>query len=355
MGYNEKSMKFLKKALCILMVLFLCGCTSTKKYTAYTIYPIGYLLNRIGGNRIETASIQNRSLVQCANILDDYREILSDSLVLFHIGDLEPYMDLYKDDIKELGIDLSIGDLSVLNCLYEYKRYTPVIYEGKVTFVEGEYYEGAVFDDIDTYDLDPFIWLSPSGMYCMAKDVCEYLSNNYVEQSSYFQENYKQVADELIALDASYQALASRLVKENKTIKFVSMTGSFGCWQKDFGFQVYPVCLSKYGALPSDAQLELIKERIRNDDVRFIAYEPNLPEEMLELMAQLEEELDLKRITLYNISSLTSSQMDSGKDYLTLMYENLSVLESIASIVVQESSVPETVTQSVPSAETEGE
>ena len=323
-------MKIIRKLICVLLVLCLSGCTSAKKYTAYTIYPIGYLLSRIGGNRIEAISVQDKSLVQCANLRADYKEILSDSSVLFHIGNLEPYMDLYDGQIKELGIDLSAGDLSVLNCLYEYKRYTLVVVDGKVSFVEGPYYEGDIFNEIDVYDLDPFIWLSPSGMYCMAKDVYEYLSNNYVEQSSFFAENYKQVADDLIALDASYQALASKLVKENKTIKFVSMTGSFGCWQKDFGFQVYPVCLSKYGAVPSAAQLEAIKARIINDDVKFIAYEQNLPQEMMNLMVSLEEELGLKRITLHNISSLTSSQVESGKDYLSLMYENLSVLESIA-------------------------
>ena len=324
-------MKLIKKMIVILIsVLLISGCTTSKRYTAYTIYPIGYLLSRIGGNRIETVSVQNRTLVQCANLVEDYEELISDSLVLFHIGDLEPYMDLYSGKMKDLGIDLSAGDLSVLNCLYEYKRYTPFIVNGALSYVEGPYYEGDVFTDLDTYDLDPFIWLSPSGMYCMAKDVYEYLANNYVEQSSYFKENYQQVADDLIALDASYQALASKLVKENKNIKFVSMTGSFGCWQKDFGFQVYPVCLSKYGALPSQAQLEAIKARIRNDDVHFIAYEPNMSDEMLELMVQLEEELGLRRITLYNISSLTNAQVESGKDYLSLMYENLSVLESIA-------------------------
>ena len=322
-------MKIIKKLICALLVLCLSGCTSAKKYTAYTIYPIGYLLSRIGGNRIEAICVQDKSLVQCANLREDYKEILSDSSVLFHIGNLEPYMDLYDDQIRNLGIDLSAGDLSVLNCLYEYKRYTPVVVDGKVSFVEGPYYEGDIFNEIDTYDLDPFIWLSPSGMYCMAKDVYEYLSNNYVEQSSFFTENYKQVADDLIALDASYQALASKLIKENKTIKFVSMTGSFGCWQKDFGFQVYPVCLSKYGAVPSEAQLEAIKARIRNDDVKFIAYEQNLPQEMMNLMVELEDEL-AKNETGIRISSLTASQIESGKDYLSLMYENLSVLESIA-------------------------
>ena len=311
------------------MILLLCGCASAKQYTAYTIYPIGYLLNRIGSNRITPISIQSNSLVQTSQIRNDYEEILNDSLVLFHIGNLEPYMDLYDEQIAEI-IDLSAGDLSVLNCLYQYKRYTPVIVDGKVTFFESSFYDNDVFNDVDMYDLDPFIWLSPSGMYCMAKDVKEYLSSNYVEQSAFFEETFTQVADELIALDAAYQALASRLVKENKSIKFVSMTGSFGCWQKDFGFQVYPVCLSKYGALPNGQQLEAIKTRIRNDNVTYIAVEPNLPEEMQELMTQLEEELGLKRVTLNNISSLTSAQMESGKDYMSLMYENLSILENMA-------------------------
>ena len=342
-------MKLFKKIITVLVFLvFLTGCTSVKRYTAYTIYPIGYLLNRIGGNRIEPISIQDKSIVQIANLNSDYSEVLADTSVLFHIGDLEPYMDLYKEEISDLGIDLSVGDLSILNCLYKYKRYTPVIVDGKVSYVEGPYYEGDIFDEIDTYDLDPFIWLSPSGMYCMAKDVYDYLSNNYVEQSTYFKDNYDLLADELIALDASYQALANKIVKENKSIKFVAMTGSFGCWQKDFGFQVYPVCLSKYGALPNDAQLEIIKNRIKNDNVQYIAYEQNLPDNMLELFVKLEEELGLKRITLHNISSLTSTQSESGKDYLSLMYENLSVLDSIATANT-------TTITAEPVAESEGE
>ena len=336
-------MKFLKKIVIVVLIFMLTGCGNAKHYTAYTIYPIGYLLNRIGGNRINAVSIQNNDIVQISNIVDNYQEILADSSVLFHIGNLEPYIDVYENQIEELDIDLSKGDLSILNCLYEYKRYTPVVVDGKVSYVEGPYYEGDIFNEIDMYDLDPYIWLSPSGMYCMAKDVYDYLSSNYVEQSAYFKENYQIVADELIALDASYQSLATKLVKENKSIKFVAMSGSFGCWQKDFGFQVYPICLSKYGAMPNNAQLEIIKNKIIADGVNYIAYEPNMSDEMLFLFSKLEEELKLKRVTLYNISSLTNPQIESGKDYISLMYENLSILENMATsnvneVVVEESS-----------------
>ena len=52
--------------------------------------------------------------------------------------------------------------------------------------------------------------------------------------------------------------------------------------------------------------------------------------EMSELFNSLADELGLIRVNLSNISSLTQTQINDGKDYLSIMYENLSVLENIA-------------------------
>ena len=322
-------MKIVKRLLVILLVIVcLTGCATSKTYTAYTVYPVGYLLNRIGGNKISPISIQNNTLVQVANMKDDYKETLENSLVLFKIGDLEPYFDLYEEEIKETGVN--VVDLSTLNALYEFKRYTLVMVEGKENYVESEWYEGEAFKHVDMHDLDLSIWLDPIGMLSMANDVREYLASNYIEESDFFNSNFKTLSDDLISLDASYQALSTKLKKENKTIKFVSLSPNFTSWQKAYGFQVYPVCLSKYGATPSDSELEIIKERIAKDNVKYIAYEPNLPQDMMDIFVYLEDTLGLKRINLNNISSLTENQVSSGKDYLSLMYENLSVLENIA-------------------------
>ena len=77
-------------------------------------------------------------------------------------------------------------------------------------------------------------------------------------------------------------------------------------------------------------QLEAIKQRIIQDDVKYIVYEPNMTTEMSELFNSLADELGLIRVNLSNISSLTQTQINDGKDYLSIMYENLSVLENIA-------------------------
>lgn len=324
----------------------LTGCAKVKTYTSYTIYPIGYLLNRIGGNRIKTISVQSDNLVQVATPLEksednpSFKEILDDSLYFFHIGDLEPYLEIYDDDVNQS--EANVVDLSVLNAIYKFQRYTLVQANGRETYIEAPYYDDDSFDNIDTYDTDLFLWLDPIGMLSMAKTIYQILASNYVEQSAYFKENYTALESDLIEVDARYQNLANKLKSESKVIKFVSMTPSFGCWQKSYGFQVYPVCLSKYGALPNEKQLEAIKKRIIEDDVKYIVYEPNMTIEMSELFNSLADELNLTRVNLSNLSSLTPTQVNDGKDYLSIMYENLSVLENIA---VQVTTTTELVNQ----------
>ena len=58
--------------------------------------------------------------------------------------------------------------------------------------------------------------------------------------------------------------------------------------------------------------------------------EPNLTEDMTSISNSIKDELGLKPISLHNLYFLTEADIAGDKDYLTIMYENLSVLESIA-------------------------
>ena len=309
----------------------LSGCSNSKTYISYSVYPIGYLLNRIGGNKIQTVSVQTNELIQVANAKESaedeegFSEILENSQYFLHIGTLEPYLDMYEDEL--FNTDAEVIDLSTLNTTYKFQRYTLVRSNNVDTYLESPYYEGTCFDCLDTYNNDLFLWLDPIGMLSMANDIYDLLASNYVEQASYFKENYDTLHSELISLDASYQTLSNKCKADNISIKFACMTPSFGSWQKSYGFQIYPICLSKYGTLPTDEQLAIIKQRLIDDGVKYIAYEPNMSEEMTTLFNSLTEELGLTRVNLSNISSLTSSQSENGKDYMTLMYENYNVLE----------------------------
>lgn len=309
----------------VLALFLVSGCEEKKPSIATTVYPVQYLVERIGGDDVTVTNITENTMIQRAQIKSSFKDILQDSDALFYIGGLEPYMDLYVDDIRDTGVDMM--DLATKSAIYKFERYTSTTIDGVTAGTEGPYYEGEEFANLDTYDADPMLWMDPVAMTSMASDIRDYLVQKYPQYKDIFDENYDAVELDLARLDADFQAIPDGKMN----ISFVSMTPSFGNWQKSYGIKVYPVTLSKYGALPTSDQLAAIKKRIKSDHVRYIAIEQNLSEDMEKLQQQLIDELALIPVSLNNLSSISSEDQKASKDYLTIMYDNLKALESIAS------------------------
>ena len=309
----------------VLALFLVSGCEEKNPSIATTVYPVQYLVERIGGDDVTVSNITENTMIQRAQIKSSFQDILKDSDALFYIGGLEPYMDLYVDDIRDTGVDMV--DLATKSAIYKFERYTSTTIDGITAGTEGPYYEGEEFANLDTYDADPMLWMDPVAMTSMASDIRDYLVQKYPQYKDIFDENYDALELDLARLEADFQAIPDGKMN----ISFVSMTPSFGNWQKSYGIKVYPITLSKYGALPTSDQLAAMKKRIKSDHVRYIAIEQNLSEDMEKLQQQLIDELALIPVNLNNLSSISSENKKASKDYLTIMYDNLKALESIAS------------------------
>lgn len=309
----------------VLALFLVSGCEEKNPSIATTVYPVQYLVERIGGDDVTVSNITENTMIQRAQIKSSFQDILKDSDALFYIGGLEPYMDLYVDDIRDTGVDMV--DLATKSAIYKFERYTSTTIDGITAGTEGPYYEGEEFANLDTYDADPMLWMDPVAMASMASDIRDYLVQKYPQYKDIFDENYDALELDLARLEADFQAIPDGKMN----ISFVSMTPSFGNWQKSYGIKVYPITLSKYGALPTSDQLAAMKKRIKSDHVRYIAIEQNLSEDMEKLQQQLIDELALIPVNLNNLSSISSEDKKASKDYLTIMYDNLKALESIAS------------------------
>lgn len=309
----------------VLALFLVSGCEEKNPSIATTVYPVQYLVERIGGDDVTVSNITENTMIQRAQIKSSFQDILKDSDALFYIGGLEPYMDLYVDDIRDTGVDMV--DLATKSAIYKFERYTSTTIDGITAGTEGPYYEGEEFANLDTYDADPMLWMDPVAMTSMASDIRDYLVQKYPQYKDIFDENYDALELDLARLEADFQAIPDGKMN----ISFVSMTPSFGNWPKSYGIKVYPITLSKYGALPTSDQLAAMKKRIKSDHVRYIAIEQNLSEDMEKLQQQLIDELALIPVNLNNLSSISSEDKKASKDYLTIMYDNLKALESIAS------------------------
>ncbi len=322
--------KFCLRLLVVsLLSCALFGCTNRRTKILYTVYPLGYVIERLVGNNQQYQSIQaDNSIIQKATIIDNFDDALETGKVLFHIGDLEPYYVSHSMDIKNNGI-LDV-DLSSDNAVYAFQRYTKVLNEdGTYTYEASPYYEGNTFQSIDMYEKDLCLWLDPISMLSVAKDIKDYLVKDDAIHAETIESNYEELEEDLINIDAQYQYLSNTLEKNGEKIRFVSMSSCFGSWQKAYGFEIYPVVLSRYGSLPNEEQLEIIEKRILEDDVHYIAYESNMSEDMIALYDRIKEECNLTRIDLSNLSSLSDEESNAGKDYISISYQNLQALESI--------------------------
>ncbi len=305
-------------------LLLLNGCSVQKNTIATTAYPIMYLVQKIGGELVNVKNISNSEVMQRASLVSNYKDILDDSMVLMHISGLEPYYDVYANEIASTEVE--VLDLGLYATIYDFKRYTYVMAGNGEIVTESNFYDSSVFDATDTYTKDVYLWMDAISMMSMAKTIYEYLVEVMPESEAYFQKNYEKLKNELAILDAEYEELRT----SGKSIKIATMTASFSSWQKSYGVQYYPIMLSKFGSLPNELQLAAIEQRLKDDGVHYIAKESNMDNDMVELVNRIAADLNMEIVTLDNLSALSATQQSNNEDYISVMYKNLDVLEAIS-------------------------
>lgn len=305
----------------LLTLSTLSGCKLSVLNVGVTTYPIQYLVSRIAQDKVNVIQFSEGATITRTQIRDDYKELLETTDVVFHFGKLEPYLAVYLTEFQNSNAQLI--DLTSNAGVYKFQRYTVTQVSDRQVTLEDSYYNSNLFNEINVYDKDPMLWLDPITMISMAGTVKDWLVEKFPEERNLFNTNYELLKQELARMDADYQELWKQ------DISFVSVTPSFGNWQKAYGIQVYPLILSRFGVLPSDEQLAVIKERIKTDGVKLIVHEPNLSEDMEALYQTIKTELELESIELHTLSFLSEKDITDNKNYMTIMFENLNTLEGL--------------------------
>jgi zinc transport system substrate-binding protein len=312
-----------KSIIGLVLLMLLSACAPQRPLICVSVYPMEYLVKRLGGSFIDVCQLSDGDYMLTSQFNISALESLKEADLIMYFGQLEPYFDIYRDDI--FVSEAKRMDILSITPAYAFKRFESVNVGGVKLWVENRYYESVLFDMVDMYQQDPYVWLDPINMLSIAKVLRDFLIENYPENESLINNNFTSLQNDLVLLDAQYQLLKN----ETSDIKIVSISPSFGHWQKAYNIQVFPVVMSRYGVIPNSAQLNIIKETILQNEVRYIAYEANLSDEHRELFNQLVEELELTVINLSNLTALSESDKENNKDYLSIMLENLRLLESI--------------------------
>lgn len=165
-------------------------------------------------------------------------------------------------------------------------------------------------------EYDPHIWLDP----LMAKEIAQQMMETLVtvdpRHKDYYEQNYERLAAKLEKLHQDFETG----LKNRKSNVIITSHDAFGYLARRYGLETYSIMGISPNAEPTPGQLARLAEMVQDYQVQAIFAEDLLSTQAAEVLAV---EAQVEVLSLNPVAGLTEEQIQTGEDYLSLMYKNL--------------------------------
>jgi len=270
--------------------------TSPKIGVAVSFYPMGYLAEQIGGNKVEVTTLTPAGAEPHDYELTatDITTIEKSRLLILNGGGLEIWKDKLGDILRgSLVTEVVAGD-----------GLTTKIFSGR-----GE-----------EAGTDPHIWLDPKLAMQEAKVISQALVATDPTNESYYSANLAALTDRLIQLDQQYRTGLASCSRQD----FVTSHEAFSYLASEYGLQQIAIAGLSPDEEPSSSDLAKTAELVRGNNIKYIFFESLVSPKLSNTIAK---ETGAQTLELNPIEGLTADEVSAGKNYDSLMKDNLSNLE----------------------------
>ncbi len=282
--------------------LVLGGCTgadsgkSGKLEAVATFYPLEYLVQRIGGERVHVVSLVSPGTEphEWEPTPRDVDKIRKSKLFVYHGAGLDPWAEKAAGDSTKDGPQI-------------------------VRATEGLSIHTGPAEEGGGTEQDPHVWLDPQ-LYALQADlVAQGLAKADPEGATTYQANLAVLKKDLISLQADMKAGLSTCARD----PFVTSHSAFSYLASRFGLTQVSVTGISPEQEPSPARLEQIIKEIRQEGATHIYFETLISPELSDTIAR---EAGIKTLVLNPVEGLTKEDVAAKKDYLSVMRDNLASL-----------------------------
>ncbi|HEO8613479.1 TPA: zinc ABC transporter substrate-binding protein AdcA [Streptococcus suis] len=178
--------------------------------------------------------------------------------------------------------------------------------------------------DGHSHAYDPHVWLSPERAITLVENIRDSLVAKYPEKKDAFETNAVAYIEKLDALDAKY----SETLSAAKQKYFVTQHTAFAYLALDYGLKQVSITGVAADEDPTPSRLAELTEYINKYGIKYIYFEENASKSVAETLAK---ETGVQLDVLNPLESLTDEDMKNGKDYISVMEDNLTALEKTTS------------------------
>lgn len=270
---------------------------SVKKLTVYTsFYPMYDFTKKIGGDKINLTN-----LVPAGTEPHDWEPTPSDianlekaDVLIYNGAGMESWMD------------------KVLKSLNNQKLTTVEASKG-LNLLKNP-------DKSENLTNDPHVWLNPMLAKQEMGAIKNALANADPANKEYYEKNYADNATHLDLLDLEYKSTVAKFSKKD----IVVAHQAFGYLCNAYGLNQVAIEGLVADSEPSPARMAEIVKFVQEKKIKTIFFEELVSPKVAQTIAQ---ETGATTAILNPIEGLTESDQKAGKDYFSVMWDNLEVLK----------------------------
>jgi len=279
---------------------------NNKVQASASFYPLYFFSSEIGKDKVDVTSITPAGVEphDYDPTAQDIAVIQKSKLLIVNGAGFEPWLENIKDDL---------GNVTVVNTSDGIS-----LQEGVEDEHEGE--EAQEHED-EEHISDPHIWLSP----VLAKSQVDKIQQGFItadpNNTSTYEANGANLKQRLDALDMKFKKGLSSCKQKS----FVTSHAAFGYLAREYNLTQVPISGISPDEEPSLAELAEVTKFVRDNNVKYIFFETLVSPKLSETIAS---ETGAKTLVLDPIEGLSDDDIAQGKNYFTVMENNLKNLQT---------------------------
>lgn len=169
-------------------------------------------------------------------------------------------------------------------------------------------------------EFDPHVWLDPMNARLQMEAIRDGLIQADPRNSTFYQERFKEYSDRLDALDKAYRSAVEGFRKK----EIVVSHAAFGYLCHAYGLEQLAIEGVSSESEPTPAKMAEIIDFVREHEVKAIFFEELASPKVAEAIAR---ETGVRTALLNPLEGLGEENLKAGKDYFSVMEENLEALK----------------------------
>lgn len=318
----------------VLLTMTLVACNNNKQeydnVVYVTVYPMQYLVEEIAGDTVHVEYVPGASS-HGASFDPSGKQIIDmmEADLMFYInGGADTYIpnsaDLFDGGNVEL-VDMSEHITYNKICLTHSDDHE------HDTTTQSDTEEPNTECDENSLTPDPHFWLDPVKMITAAEYVKTKLISTYPENTELYKNNFTVLNAGLEKLHQDFQQMQ---YTANKPI--ITTIKLFTYWEVRYKIEIFSVTNDVHSSEGTAGDYTELLEEALFHDIHFVCFESNAnsPEgdAFVDLLNSEYTKLQKNGVTvfyLHGLGKITTEEVENGSNYISIMYDNLEVLNTI--------------------------